>query len=480
MSTAAASTRIPQRAARGTESHAAGTATALPASPATQRMLRGPVLPTLLRLATPNVLGLFANTVVIGFDGYIVGRLGAQALAGVAVVLPLAMLMLQMSAGGLGGSTTAVVARALGAGDTHEATRLARHALVLGLLASLLFTLLFSTPAPYVLLGARAGVLAQAAGYAGVLFSGAAAIWSVNVLAGVARGTGQMGAAALALIATTAMHLTLCPLLVFGAGPVPPLGVAGAATSTVTCNALSALALLAWLSRRGQPVRVLGPGWQWQRATFRRVLQLALPSALSPILSNGSIALATAYIGAFGSLAVAAYGIAARLEYILVPIAFGFGGALTAMVATNLGARQAARAKRVAWVGAALVWAVTGLIGLWAALWPQAWMTLFTSDPVVQAVGSSYLRVVGGCYGFFGLGLALFFASQGAGRLAWPLLASTVRLVIVAVGGYAAVHVVASPPGTLFGVIALSLSAMGLTLAAAIHFADWTPRGSAA
>lgn len=452
------------------------TAAALSASPATQRMLRGPVLPTLLRLATPNVLGLFANTVVIGFDGYIVGRLGPEALAGVAVVLPLAMLMLQMSAGGLGGSTTAVVARALGAGETHEATRLAQHALLLAFAASLLFTLLFSTPAMYALLGARGGVLAQAASYAGVLFSGAVAIWSVNVLAGIARGTGQMGAAALALIATTAMHLTLCPLLVFGAGPIPPLGVAGAATSTVTCNAISAIGLLAWLSRRGQPVRVLGPRWHWQRASFRPILQVALPSALSPVLSNGSIALATAYIATFGSLAVAAYGIAARLEYILVPIAFGFGGALTAMVATNLGAKQAQRAKRVTWAGAALVWAVTGAIGLWAALWPQAWMTLFTSDAIVQAAGSTYLRIVGGCYGFFGLGLALFFASQGAGRLAWPLLASTVRLVIVAAGGYLAVHVVGAPPETLFGVVALSLSAMGLTLAAAIHFADWNPR----
>jgi len=451
-------------------------AAALPASPATQRMLRGPVLPTLLRLATPNVLGLFANTVVIGFDGYIVGRLGAEALAGVAVVLPLAMLMLQMSAGGLGGSTTAVVARALGAGDTHEATRLAQHALLLGVAASLLFTLLFSGPAAYAVLGARNGVLAQASAYAGVLFSGAVAVWSVNVLAGIARGTGQMGAAALALIATTAMHLMLCPLLVFGAGLLPPLGVAGAATSTVTCNALSAIGLLAWLSRRGKPVRVLGPRWQVQRAAFLPLLRIALPSSFSPVLSNGSIALTTAFVGTFGSLAVAAYGIAARLEYILVPIAFGFGGALTAMVATNLGARQAARAKRVAWSGAALVWAVTGLIGVWAALWPQVWMALFASDAAVQAAGATYLRIVGGCYGFFGLGLALFFASQGAGRLAWPLMASTVRLLIVAVGGYLAVHAVGAPPETLFGVIALSLSAMGLTLAAAIHFADWTPK----
>ncbi|AMO22706.1 MATE family efflux transporter [Ramlibacter solisilvae] len=451
-------------------------AAALPASAATQRMLRGPVLPTLLGLATPNVLGLFANTVVIGFDGYIVGRLGPEALAGVAVVLPLAMLMLQMSAGGLGGSTTSVVARALGAGDTHQATRLAQHALLLGIGAALLFTLLFSGPAAYVLLGARGGVLAQAASYAGVLFAGAVAIWSVNVLAGIARGTGQMGATALALVATTAMHLTLCPLLVFGAGPLPPLGVAGAAASTVTCNAVSAVGLLAWLSRPGKPVRILGARWQVERAAFQHVLRIALPSAMSPILSNGSIALATAFVATFGSLSVAAYGIAARLEYILVPIAFGFGGALTAMVAANLGANQPARAKRVTWAGAGMVWAVTGLIGVWAALWPQAWMTLFTSDAAVQAAGSTYLRIVGGCYGFFGLGLALFFASQGAGRLAWPLLASTVRLLIVAIAGYAAVHILAAPPETLFGVIALSLAAMGLTLAAAIYFADWGAR----
>lgn len=450
------------------------------ASPATQRMLRGPVLPTLLRLATPNVLGLFANTVVIGFDGYIVGRLGADALAGVAVVLPLAMLMLQMSAGGLGGSTTAIVARALGAGDAPAATRLAQHALLVGLAASLLFTLIASSPALYSAMGARDRVLDQAAGYAAVLFSGAAAIWSVNVLAGVARGTGQMGAAALALVATTAMHLVLCPMLVFGAGPLPALGVAGAAASTVTCNAVSALALLAWLSRRGQPVRLLGPRWQLHKSAFGRILGLALPSSGSSILSNASIGLATAYVGTFGSVAVAAYGIAARLEYILVPIAFGIGSALTAMVATNLGARQGERAKRVAWTGAGLVCALTGVIGLAAAAWPQAWMALFSADAQVQAAGSAYLRIVGASYGFFGLGLALFFASQGAGRLAWPLTASTARLLVVAVGGWFAVHAMGGSPQTLYAVIALSLFVMGAGLALAIHLTDWGATGRSA
>lgn len=455
------------------------TAAALPAAgatglpPAMQRMLRGPVLPTLLRLATPNVIGLFANTIVIGFDGYIVGRLGPDALAGVALVLPLAMLMLQMSAGALGGSTTAAVARALGAGDAKHATRLAQHAILVGLAASLLFTLLASGPALYAAMGGRGSVLGQATSYAAVLFAGASAVWSVNVLSGIARGAGSMVATALALVATTAMHLVLCPILVFGAGPLPPLGVAGAAASTVTCNGISALGLLAFLSRRKSAVRVIGTPWQLHRAAFRSVLGVALPSALGPVLSNAAIMLATAFVGTFGTLAIAAYGIAARLEYILVPIAFGVGGALTAMVAANLGAHQAARAKNVTWVGAAVVFVITGAIGLAAAVQPSLWMNLFTTEPKVLAAGSTYLRIVGGSYGFFGLGLALFFASQGAGRMRWPLLASTTRLAAVAIGGWIVLNVAHGGPEALYIVIAIGLVLMGVTVSAATWLSNW-------
>jgi len=445
---------------------------------ATQRMLVGPVLPTLLRLATPNVLGLFATTVVIGYDGYIVGKLGADALAGVAIVLPIAMLMLQMSAGSLGGTTTAAVARALGAGDAGLAVRLARHAVLMGLAASLLFALGGTASGIYQALGARGAVLALALDYAGVFFVGAAAMWTVNVLSGIARGMGDMLAASLALMGTTALHLIVCPLLVFGAGPVPALGVAGAAASTVACNGLAALALLAWLSRHASPMRLLGAGWTPRSDTSRTLLAVALPSALGPVLSNGSIALATAYVGTFGSVALAAYGIAARLEYILVPVTFGIGSALTAMVATNLGASQSARAKRVTWTGAAVVWAVTGAIGVAAALWPAAWMALFTNDPAVQAAGSEYLRIVGGCYGFFGVGLALFFASQGAGRLGWALGASAARLLVVAIGGWFTVHAVAGPPAALYAIIALSLVALAGVVAVATYAADWAVAGA--
>ena len=125
------------------------------------------------------------------------------------------------------------------------------------------------------------------------------------------------------------------------------------------------------------------------------------------------------------------------------------------------------------WTGAAVVWAVTGAIGVAAALWPAAWMALFTNDPAVQAAGGEYLRIVGGCYGFFGVGLVLFFASQGAGRLGWALGASAARLLVVAIGGWFTVHVVAGPPAALYAIIALSLVALAGVVAVATYAADW-------
>ncbi|RYY93560.1 MAG: MATE family efflux transporter, partial [Comamonadaceae bacterium] len=201
-----------------TSAHAAPLAERAPAASPTERMLRGPIVPTLVSLAAPNIVGLFASTVVIGYDGYILGRLGGDALAGVALVLPLAMLMLQMSAGGLGAATTGTVARALGAGDRALATRMAQHALMVAAAVSLLFTLLASRPALYGALGGSGEALAQASAYAAVLFGGASVVWCTNVLAGIARGTGRMLTAALGLLATTAVHLVLCPVLVFGVG----------------------------------------------------------------------------------------------------------------------------------------------------------------------------------------------------------------------------------------------------------------------
>ena len=457
------------------------TAATLPASAAsaapdrTQQLLHAPLLPTLLRLATPNVLGLFAMTLQIGYDGFILGRLGPHALAGVALVLPLSMLMVQMSAGGIGGATTAAVARALGAGRVADAVQLARHALLVGLaMAGLFMLVLLAWGRPvYAAMGGRGAALDAALAYSNVMFGGALAIWAVNVLAGIVRGAGNMVLPSLAMLGATLAHLLLCPALVFGWGPLPGLGVAGAALSTLTVNAVSALVLAAALLRRGAAVPLRAGRWRTERAALAGILRVGLPAALSPVISNGSIAAATAVVGSYGTVALAVYGVAARLEYILVPIAFGFGTALTTLVATNMGAGQMARAVRAAWLGGALVAAITGGIGLTVAVAPGLWMDLFTADAEVRAQGMRYLRIVGASYGLFGLGLALFFASQGAGRMLWPLVGSLARLFVVAAGGWVCVGWLQAPAEAFYAVVAASLALYAAIIAAAIRFGGW-------
>jgi putative MATE family efflux protein len=447
-----------------------------PAQTRVQQMLHAPLLPTLFRLATPNVMGLFAATIVIGYDGYILGLVGADALAGIALVFPLSMLMLQMSAGGIGGATTAAVARALGAGRREDASRLAQQALLIAALLAVVFMVLMLGFGRniFAAMGGKGAALDAALAYSNALFAGAATIWFANVLAGVVRGAGNMLLPSLLLVGTALLHLALAPLLVFGWGPVQGIGVAGAAISTLTVNALSALVMVGWLLRREGAVHLQRTPWWPRAALWRDILRVGLPASLSPVISNASIAVATAFVGHYGTAALAGYGVAARLEYILVPIAFGFGTALTAMVATNMGAGQSARAVRVAWAGGAVVAAITGVIGVTTAIAPSLWMNLFTQDAEVLAFGASYLNIVGGFYGFFGLGLALFFASQGAGRMFWPLTGSMGRLVILVVGGWLCVHVFETSAAGLFAVVALSLVVYGSTLAIAIRMGSWT------
>jgi putative MATE family efflux protein len=442
----------------------------------TQQMLHAPLVPTLVRLAMPNIMGLFAMTLIIGYDGFILGRLGADALAGIALVLPLSMLMLQMSNGGMGGGVTAAVARALGGGRTQDAGRLAQHAVLIALASGALFTLgqIGFGRALYGAMGGRGAALDAALDYSNVLFGGAIVIWTTNLLSSCVRGSGNMLLPSLTLLGTAAVHVALCPLLVFGWGAVKGIGIAGAAASMLTANALAGMVLAAHLMRRGGAVPLRDAPWALRVALLRDILRVGAPASLSPLISNAAIAACTALVGSYGVAALAGYGVAARLEYILVPIAFGFGTALTAMVATNMGAGQPQRALRVAWTGAAVVAAITGSIGLVAALAPSLWMNVFTADPAVRSFGSLYLNVVGGCYGLFGLGLALLFASQGAGRMLWPLAASTGRLLVVAGAGWVCVHLLHASATAFFLVVAASFVVYASTLAAAIVLGGWT------
>jgi Na+-driven multidrug efflux pump len=154
---------------------------------------------------------------------------------------------------------------------------------------------------------------------------------------------------------------------------------------------------------------------------------------------------------------LAGYGIGARLEYIMVPIAFGFGAAIVPLVGRNIGAGQSARAERIAWIGAALVGTICASIGTLCALWPALWSGLYTSDAAAAAAAALYLQTVGPCYALLGFGLTFFMGCQGAGRLGWPLGGSVLRLCIAAGAGALVVASGQSNPQWLYLVVIASL-----------------------
>ncbi|MEX2221988.1 MAG: MATE family efflux transporter [Candidatus Rokuibacteriota bacterium] len=448
-------------------------------SPRTRLLLEGPVAETLLRLAAPNVLVMVMQAAVSTLDAVFVGWLGSTALAGVSLVFPLVMLMQTMSAGGMGGGVASAVARALGAGRRADADALAIHAIVIALVMGGLFTLTFEVagPALYRSMGGTDQVLAAAVAYSRVLFGGAVSYWLFNILSSVIRGSGNMSVPASVMVASGLLYLALSPALILGWGPLPRLGIAGAASASVLSFGLGSLALLAFLYSPRSLTRPTLGGRGLRRGLFREILRVGAPGALNTLLTNLTVVVLTALVGPFGASALAGYGLGARLEYLQIPIVFGLGAGLVTMVGTSAGAGDHARAVRVAWVGAAMAAGITGVIGILAAIFPLAWLGLFTTDPAVLAAGTRYLTIVGPFYAFFGAGLALYFASQGAGRLLWPLCAAFTRLVVAGAGGWLATRGLDGGLSGLFAAMAAALVLLALINIAAIHLGAWRGPG---
>jgi putative MATE family efflux protein len=431
---------------------------ALAAQARSQRLLHGPVLATLLLLAAPNLVVMLAQAAANFLESYFVGLLGVDALAGAALVFPLVMLMQTMSAGGMGGGISSAIARAIGAGDTHKAQALALHALVIALAFGVACMLggLLGGPLLYRAMGATPAVQEAALAYSNAIFVGAMFLWLANGMASVLRGSGNMALPAMVLSGGVLLLLLASPVLIFGWGPVPALGITGAGLALVVYYVAAAAVMLVsvWRGNGGVQLRLTHP-LRW--ALFRDILGVGAPAIVNNITLNLSVLTATALVSPLGSEALAGFGLGIRLEYLQIPIVFGFGAAMVAMVGMNTGAGQLVRARRVAWTGALLAAAVTSLVGLAAALFPVAWLGLFTYDQEAIRVGTQYLRTVGPAYGLFGLGLSLYFASQGARRMGWSIVAGAARLLVVYLAGHLALHLGAGLP-TLLAIMVAALA----------------------
>ncbi|MDD2466161.1 MAG: MATE family efflux transporter [Desulfobulbus sp.] len=437
-------------------------------------ILAGPITPVMLSLALPTIVVLVIQTLVGVAETYFVSFLGTDALAGVALVFPVLMLMQMMSNGGIGGGVSSAVARALGANRRADADALIWHAIILACAFGFIFmaAALLGGPTLYRAMGGTGPTLTAALTYSDVVFLGSVPIWITALLSSALRGAGNAKVPALVIFSGTVILVPLSPALIFGWGPFPRLGVAGGGMAVVIYYVFAGLALMLYLRSPRSLLKLRTVPLHGR--LFKDIMSVGLLSAIGTVQVNLTVTFVTAAVGRFGVDAIAGYGIASRLDYIQIPLLFGLGTAVVTMVGINIGAGQMARARRVAWIGAALAFGMTEFIGLAAAIFPHAWLGLFSDEPQVLALGTLYLRNVAPVYGAVGLAMALYFASQGAKRVLLPVLAGTVRMIIAAFIGWSVVIWFGASLTTLFQIVALAAISYGLLTIAAVFDGAWS------
>lgn len=441
-------------------------------------LLTAPIGRSLLRLAGPTTALMVMQIFVAIAETWFVGRLGRDALAGFALIFPFLALMLNVANGGMGGGVASAMARALGAGRTEDARALVLHALVVGVVIGLGFTAFAWTLAPsvYGLMGGSGNALRQALAFSNLWFGGAALAWISSFQAALLRGGGDSATPARYGLFASIVYVPLSGVLALGIAGWPGLGIEGLAIASLVATSVALIlqARSLWRGRLGFTPSLAGI--RLQRRLLGEILKVGIMGSATSITGNLTAVLVTGLIGSFGTAALAGYGVGVRLEYMVAPLAFGIGTGLTTLVGVAVGAEAWARANRVAWIGAFAGFIIVGAIGWTMALLPETWSRLFTADPQVIAASVAYLTRVAPFYCLFGLGLTLYFASQGAGRMTTPLVASLVRQGIVTAGGWLAVERLGLGLNGVFTVLATGMIVYGCLIAGPLLVRPWGPR----
>jgi putative MATE family efflux protein len=445
-----------------------------PPPPVKNALLDGPILRTLLTLAWPNTMALTAGTCVVIAETSYIGRLGVEPLAAMALVFPCVILTMTMSGGAMGGAVASAIARALGAGDRERASTLASHALLIGVCFGLVFMLGMLVFGPRLLeaLGGRGNVLTQAIAYSQIFFGGAVLPWLMNSLSGILRGTGNMKLPSFLILSSAFCQVVIGGSLALGIGPIPSFGMRGVAAGALIAFSVS-VAVMAWYLFSGR-ARVVPKLWglRIQGVMFIDILKVGAIACFSPLQSVLSVSIFTHLLAQFGTEVLAGYGIGARLEFLLTSIAFAVGIASVPMIGMAVGAGKVARARRIAWTAGMVTFLSMGSIGTLAAIVPDLWVNIFTSDPGVRATSRQYLATAAPMYAFIGLSLSMYFSSQGAAKVLGPVLSQTARLIFIATGGWwLSSHDAAA--GSFFVLAASSMVLLGSLSCLSVIFTQW-------
>jgi putative MATE family efflux protein len=441
----------------------------------TEQFLKDPIFPLLIKMSAPNTVAFLINAVVVLAEFWFISQLGITPLAAVTLAFPAIMLTQQMAFGALGGAVTSSIARSLGAADRPRAEKLLWHSLYIscfGALAFLIIFFIFGEPLLRIL-GGTGALLEESLAYCFVYLLGAIVVWLSGSLTAALRGMGDMQFPAVLTVICAGIQVFFSAGFILGSFGLPKLGLVGSAWSMIVTSGFMALVTLIKISSPSSPVRLKFKRLTIERELFKDIFSVALPASLSPIMTVATVLLLTGLIGQFGTSAIAGYGIGSRVEFLLIPIVFGIGTAMTAMVGTNIGARNIERAEKIGMVGATTAGLLSAVIGLALALTPNLWISIFTSDPETLLVTKQYIQILGVCYVFQGYGLSLYFASQGANAMKWPIIITAIRLIVFSVLALVAVYWLSYGLISIFYASAIAMVIFGILMVISLKMGAW-------
>ncbi|MES1931426.1 mate efflux family protein [Salinisphaera shabanensis T35B1] len=391
-------------------------------------LTEGSIVRALFSLAVPIVFANLLQTAYQLIDTFWVGRLGASAVAAVSLSFPVIFFLISLGLG-LAVAGTILVAQYQGRGDTAMVNRVSAQALIGVVAISLVLAVLgfIGAHAVVAFLGATDDVLPLATQYLRVSFVGLPFLFAYVIFQSLMRGVGDARTPLLIVTGTVALNFVLDPLFILGWGPVPGMGVSGAALATVITQGLAAMVGLAMLFSGGYGIRLVRAHLVPDFALIWRLLKLGLPAAVEQSTRALGLMLMTVLVAGFGTITLAAYGIGTRmLSFVIIP-ALGLSQASSALIGQNIGAQRIDRAERTAWLSAAIGFVLLSLVGVVSFVFARPIVTLFVPDaPAVIETGSLFVRITALAYGVVGAQIVLTGAFRGSGN---TLIAMAIALV---------------------------------------------------
>jgi len=392
------------------------------------KLTEGSALKSLITLSVPIILANIMQAAYHLTDTFWVGRLGSEAIAAVSISLPIIFLLISLGAG-LTMAGSILTAQYKGKGNQDAINHVAGQTLLMVLSVSFFLSIIGYFFSPYLIkfMGAEPVVFLNAVSYLKISFLGIIFMFIFFVFQALMRGVGNVKLPMFIVLGTVLLNLILDPLFIFGLGPVPALGVAGAALATVMTQGLSSLVGLLILFLRKKDIHIHIDNLRFDFPLIRKIFFLGFPASIEHSTRSLGMIVLTFLVASFGTVTMAAYGIGTRILSLVIIPSHGLSIATSTLVGQNMGAGKIDRAERVAKISAKVGFFALSLVGIFIFVFAKEIAAFFIPGETTTIQSSSqFLRIMALSFGFIGIHQALNGVFRGSGNTLTSMILSII------------------------------------------------------